>query len=75
MDLPPPVPQPKTMFIPLDPERYVKPKITLLHVKRKPTLMTDINLSIPVDEINMRPELYNPPPDAGITCNVVIYSF
>ena len=65
MDLPPPIPQPKTMFVPLDPERYIKPKLTLFHVKRKPVLFTDINLSIPVDEINMKPELWNPPPDAS----------
>jgi len=66
MDLPPPVPQPKTMFVPLDPERYVKPKLTLLHVKRKPVIFTDINLNIPIDEINMKPELYNPAADANV---------
>ena len=66
MDLPAPVPQPKTMFVPLDPERYVKPKLTLLHVKRKPVIFTDINLNIPIDEINMKPELYNPAADASI---------
>lgn len=68
MDLPAPVPPPKTMYIPLDPERYIKPKLTLFHVKRKANLLSDINLSIPVDEVNMRPELYNPGPDASIIC-------
>jgi len=65
MSLPPPVPHPKTMYIPFDPERYIKPKLTLLHVKKKPAIMTDINLSVPAEEVNMRPELYNPPPNAS----------
>ena len=32
-------------------------------MKRKPTILTDITLSIPVDQINMKPELYNPEPN------------
>lgn len=64
MSLPPPIPHPKTMYIPFDSERYIKPKLTLLHVKKKPVIMTDINLSVPAEEVNMRPELYNPPPNA-----------
>lgn len=60
LTLPPPISQPKSLFYPLDPDRYTKPKLTLLHIPKKPTLYNDITLGIPVDEVNMMPELYNP---------------
>lgn len=59
MTLPSPVPHPKTLYLPLDPERYIKPKTTLFHVKRKAAIMTDMDLSISAEDVNMHPEQYN----------------
>lgn len=60
MNLPPPIPQPKTLYITFDPDRYIKPKLTLLTVKKKPTVLTDINLSINQLDVNTEPEKFNP---------------
>lgn len=40
-------------------------RLTNLNYREKPALHTTVDLGIPVDKINMKPELYNPDPDSN----------
>ena len=55
----PPIPYAKTLYYPLDAERYSKPKITSFHLRNVAPMLTRCDLGIPVDEINMKSYLYN----------------
>jgi len=55
----PPIPYAKTLYYPLDSERYSKPKLTSFHLRSAAPLLTKCDLGIPVDEINMKSYLYN----------------
>lgn len=55
----PPIPYAKTLYYPLDSDRYSKPKLTFFHLKSAAPLLTKCDLGIPVDEINMKSFLYN----------------
>lgn len=48
------------MYYPFNHESYYKkPKLTNLNYSEKPLIYTRVDLNIPVDEINIKPELYN----------------
>lgn len=55
----PPIPYAKTLYYPLDSNRYSKPKLTFFHLKSAAPLLTRCDLGIPVDEINMKSYIYN----------------
>ena len=60
LGLPDPAPGPKYLYYPFNHETYYnKPKLTNLNYIEKPQIFTRIDLNIPVDEINIKPELYN----------------
>jgi hypothetical protein len=43
----------------------VTARLTNLNYREKPALHTTVDLGIPVDKINMKPELYNPDPGSN----------
>ena len=55
----PPIPYAKTLYYPLNSERYSKPKITTFQLKNMSPLLTKCDLGIPVDQLNMKSYLYN----------------
>ena len=60
LSLPGAMPGPKYLFYPFNHEAYYKkPKLTNLNFLEKPQIYTRIDLSFPVDELNIKPELYN----------------
>lgn len=60
LGLPDPAPGPKYLYYPFNHETYYKkPKLTNLNYIEKPQIYTRIDLNLPVDEINIKPELYN----------------
>jgi len=59
------LPDAKNVFYPFDGDRFVTARLTNLNYREKPALHTTVDLGIPVDKINMKPELYNPDPDAN----------
>ena len=60
LTLPDPTPGPKYLYYPFNHESYYKkPKLTNLNYSEKPLIYTRIDLNIPVDQINVKPELYN----------------
>ena len=61
LSLPDPTPGPKYLFYPLNHKAYYKkPKLTNLNYTEKVQIYTPLNLHIPIDEVNIKPELYNP---------------
>lgn len=60
LGLPDPAPGPKYLYYPFNHESYFKkPKLTNLNYIEKPQIYTRVDLNIPVDEINIKPELFN----------------
>ena len=60
LSLPSALPEVKHVFYPFDPDRFTCAKLTNLNFREKPSLHTTVDLGIPVDKINMQPEIYSP---------------
>jgi hypothetical protein len=60
LSLPAPAPHPKTIHVPLDSERFIKPKLGVLGAKRKASLFCDLDMLIPPEEIAVSPDKFNP---------------
>jgi len=66
LGMPEPSPGLKYLYYPFNHESYYKkPKLTNLNFLEKPQLFTRIDLNFPIDELNIKPEIYNPDPAAG----------
>lgn len=66
LGMPEPSPSLKYLYYPFNHETYYKkPKLTNLNFLEKPQLFTRIDLNFPIDELNIKPEIYNPDPSAS----------
>jgi len=64
LSLPDPSPGPKYLYYPFNHDSYYKkPKLTNLNFMEKPQIYSRADFNIEVDELNIKPELYNFDPD------------
>ena len=59
----PPLPYGKLLYYPLDNDRYIRGKLTSLNFKQTGKILTKCDLGVPLDEINLKFEQYNLPPN------------
>lgn len=63
LSLPDASPGPKYLYYPFNHDSYYKkPKLTNLNFTEKPQIYTKLDLSISIDELNVKPELYSHDP-------------
>ena len=63
-ELPKPVPAPKTMTVPLAPDRHTKHRFSKLSYRNKQNLLPTLTLGIPFSDLTMHSEKYNLKPGA-----------